>query len=127
MFKLLAIEFGNDLTVFGHFHIQNDGLHGCCSRIRIFAAIHIQFGFLVANGYDTVDMRVEFSFTFLRRSERCATETRSYTMDLSFVHGQFTLPMYVFLFTIPTKINFNFATYRITFRGNRSQRAIHAS
>ena len=48
-------------------------------------------------------------------------------MNLAFVHGQFTLPMYVFLFTIPTKINFNFATYRITFRGNRSQWAIHAS
>ena len=40
-------------------------------------------------------------------------------MNLSFVYRQFALPMYVFLFTIPTKINFNFATYRITFRPYR--------
>ena len=66
MFKLLAIEFGNDLTVFWHFHIKDYSLHGCCSRIRILAAVHIQFGFLVANGYNTVDMCVEFSFFMLR-------------------------------------------------------------
>ncbi len=35
--------------------------------------------------------------------------------------------MYVLLFTVPTEIHFNFATYRIAFRGNRSQRTVHAS
>ena len=120
MFKLLAIEFCDNLTVFRHFHIKYYSLHSRCGSIRILAAVHIQFGFLVVHGNDAVDVCVEFCFTFLRRSEGRTTEARSYTVQFSFIQRQFTLPVYILFFAVPTEIHLHFATYRISIidRGN---------
>lgn len=125
MFKFLAIEFGNDFSIFGHFQFKDDSLHGGGSRIRIFAAVHIQFRFFIAYRYNTVHMSVKFCFPFLRRSESCAAEAWGYTQDTSFVNRQFSLPVYVPFFTVPTEVYFYFAAYRVTFGSNRSQWTIH--
>ena len=34
--------------------------------------------------------------------------------------------MYILFFAVPTEIHLHFATYRVTFRSNRSQRTVHA-
>ena len=69
---------------------------------------------------------MEFCFPFLRRSEGCTAETWSDAQNASFVYRQFTLPVYILLFTVPSEIYFHFAADSITFGGNRSQRTIHA-
>ena len=126
MFKLLAVEISNHFSVFRHLYFEDDSLHGSGSRIRILAAVHIQFGFFFVCGYNAVYVSMEFCFPFLRRSEGCTAETWSDAQNASFVYRQSTLPVYILLFTVPSEIYFHFAADSITFGGNRSQRTIHA-